>query len=748
MNDKVNEKLACGILAWLKFEADDKVLIIADNLYLENWFSKKGIDCKCLSIKESADFCFLEGAEKSFDFVVSIGMIEKCREPALMLKRWKSVLKPSGHLLLGAGNRLGLKYFCGEKDPATGQLFQGIENYYHIPANFPKNAERRLYAKNEICALLEESGIISRKCYSVFPNLEAAQFVYAENYLPNEDVGVRILPQYNSPDTVFIDEQHIYNDLIKNGMFHQLANAYLFDCAEKPFEDTLCATISIDRDDKYRTATIIKSDKTVEKIPLEAAGVERLDALVDNFSFLKSRGIKIVDAKRTENSLLMPYIESDLAVFYLRRLLVTNKDKFIKEMDRFRDLILKSSPHVNNPEKTIPGYVASDGPILEKGFVDMVPINAFYQDGDFVFIDQEFCTENYPANAIIFRMVAFVWDGCKALQQYMTEDFFFERYGLAENLQKWICMSFDFIKDIKSDEDIAWYQKSHSVSYDKILSNRKHFFSHTDVGVSVHEDCFAQTSGKQIYMYGSGKFARKFYDFYKDDLDITGVIDSDPSKWGTLFYDKCILPPRQLELVDKTKSKVIICIKDYEEVLRYLKNLGFENIGVYDANHIYPGRQIIVPMLESRSNPESPKKYHIGYIAGVFDLYHFGHLNMFRRAKEQCDYLIAAVVTDRGVRDGKKREPFIPFEERIEMVRSCKYVDEAVEIPYDYPGTVEAFQKYHFDVQFSGSDYVNNSWWLEQQKWLREHGADLVFFPYTQQTSSTKIKALIEKGLL
>ena len=69
---------------------------------------------------------------------------------------------------------------------------------------------------------------------------------------------------------------------------------------------------------------------------------------------------------------------------------------------------------------------------------------------------------------------------------------------------------------------------------------------------------------------------------------------------------------------------------------------------------------------------EKPRKYHIGYIAGVFDLFHIGHLNMFRRAKEQCDYLIAAVVSDDGVRNNKKRNP-ISLLKRIEMVRACRY---------------------------------------------------------------------------
>ena len=95
----------------------------------------------------------------------------------------------------------------------------------------------------------------------------------------------------------------------------------------------------------------------------------------------------------------------------------------------------------------------------------------------------------------------------------------------------------------------------------------------------------------------------------------------------------------------------------------------------------------------------------------------------------------------------KHVEPFIPFEERIEMVRSCRYVDEAVNIPVLMGGTDTAWRMLHFDVQFSGSDYENDPYWLKAKQFLEEHGADLVFFPYTQQTSSTKIKALINHRL-
>jgi cytidyltransferase-like protein len=137
----------------------------------------------------------------------------------------------------------------------------------------------------------------------------------------------------------------------------------------------------------------------------------------------------------------------------------------------------------------------------------------------------------------------------------------------------------------------------------------------------------------------------------------------------------------------------------------------------------------------------------IGYTAGVYDLFHIGHLNMFKRAKEQCEYLIVGVVPDERVEKIKNKRPFIPLEERMEMVASCRYVDEVVAIPENYGGTRDAWRMYHFDCQFSGSDYVDNPEWLAEKEFLAKHGADLVFFPYTEQTSSTKIKALINKQL-
>ena len=88
----------------------------------------------------------------------------------------------------------------------------------------------------------------------------------------------------------------------------------------------------------------------------------------------------------------------------------------------------------------------------------------------------------------------------------------------------------------------------------------------------------------------------------------------------------------------------------------------------------------------------------------------------------------------------KKTRPVIPFEQRYAIVQGCRYVDEAVTIPADNASTEYAYRTYRFDAQFSGSDYANDQNWLAGKEWLHQQGSDLVFFPYTEEISSTMLK--------
>lgn len=137
------------------------------------------------------------------------------------------------------------------------------------------------------------------------------------------------------------------------------------------------------------------------------------------------------------------------------------------------------------------------------------------------------------------------------------------------------------------------------------------------------------------------------------------------------------------------------------------------------------------------------KRYKVGYTTGVFDMFHIGHLNILKRAKEQCDYLIVGVSTDEVVEGYKGKTPIIPFEERIAIVKELKCVDQAV--PQTSMNKMEAWEKYHFDALFHGSDWKGSNMYNKLIEEFSAVGVDVVFLPHTDNVSSTLLSEVLHK---
>lgn len=135
------------------------------------------------------------------------------------------------------------------------------------------------------------------------------------------------------------------------------------------------------------------------------------------------------------------------------------------------------------------------------------------------------------------------------------------------------------------------------------------------------------------------------------------------------------------------------------------------------------------------------RKYKVGYTTGVFDMFHIGHLNLIKRAKEQCDYLIAGVSTDDLVESYKSKKPIIPFEERLAIVESIKYVDKAV--PQITMDKMQAWKELKFDVMFHGSDWKNSEMYNKIIDDFKKVGVDVVFLPHTEGISSTMLSEIL-----
>jgi glycerol-3-phosphate cytidylyltransferase len=132
----------------------------------------------------------------------------------------------------------------------------------------------------------------------------------------------------------------------------------------------------------------------------------------------------------------------------------------------------------------------------------------------------------------------------------------------------------------------------------------------------------------------------------------------------------------------------------------------------------------------------------IGYTTGVYDLFHVGHVRLLRNAKAMCDRLIVGVTSDHLV-GYKGKKSVIPFDERLEIVSACRYVDLAV--AQSNMDKMEAYERFKFDIMFVGDDWFRTDKWNGLDKQFADIGVNIIYFPYTENTSSSLINETLRK---
>lgn len=133
----------------------------------------------------------------------------------------------------------------------------------------------------------------------------------------------------------------------------------------------------------------------------------------------------------------------------------------------------------------------------------------------------------------------------------------------------------------------------------------------------------------------------------------------------------------------------------------------------------------------------------IGYTCGVYDLFHVGHLNLFERCKQACDYLIVGICDDEYVKNVKGKDPIINQNDRARIVNALKCVDEVHIINTDTTiDKIKAYNNFHFDKLFVGDDWKGTERFKHTEKQIKELGLniEIVFFPYTKEISTSLLK--------
>ena len=246
-------------------------------------------------------------------------------------------------------------------------------------------------------------------------------------------------------------------------------------------------------------------------------------------------------------------------------------------------------------------------------------------------------------------------------------------------------------------------------------------------------------SSPMAAVYAASKAAIcRFIESVNIELEIAGtknrILNVSPASFeGSRFYGG----QNNLELLEGLAEDIVehmLChdtlyIPQYKEIYKSVIDRYYNDPHEYGL-YSYQFKK-------DSGRADNHKRVKIGYLSGTFDLFHVGHLNLLRRAKQQCDFLIVGV-HDSGAWKGK--ETFIPFEERKAVVGACKYVDKVVDSCTE---DSDAWDLWHFDRLFVGSDYKGTERFNRYEEFFKDKGVEIIYFPYTQSTSSTQIRKVV-----
>ena len=201
-------KMATGLLAWYDFMPGTKVLFVGDDSHaLLDMLRERqlGVLQCCLEDLNNAVWC--DSYKGNFDYVIAVKELEKTTQPVDVLKVLSSLLNDSGRLLLGMNNRLGVRYFCGDRDCYTDHIFDGLEGYRGVCQKPEDEFDGRMYSHYELASIVAEAGFTKNQFFSVWPDLSVPSHLFEEHVAPSEDMSTRLFPFYYHPETVFLEER-------------------------------------------------------------------------------------------------------------------------------------------------------------------------------------------------------------------------------------------------------------------------------------------------------------------------------------------------------------------------------------------------------------------------------------------------------------------------------------------------------------------------------------------------------------
>ena len=394
-----------------------------------------------------------------FDFIIIAGLLEtlnhgsdKNDEYAKILKTLSDFLKRDGKIILAVENRFGIRYFCGAVDKHTGRPYSGINNY-------PYHSEGRSFDKQQIKAIISDAGLENCKFYYPLPDYVLPQVIYSEDYLPVSSIRERVIPYYLNKEYLTAYENDLYDDLVKNNVFEFFSNSFLIECSRQDnMGNIIYAALSTDRGSENGFATVIRNTGMVQKKALYSEGIKSLHNIQKNIQELMRNGIHCVEHCLVQNRIEMPFIQKKTLNDELRQIIFRNSNKFRRIIDGLYECIIKSSKTVDINKNELPHEGISNdkfGVILDKAYIDMIPINCFYIDNEFYFFDQEFVRRNFPAKYVLYRVLKYTYFFIPKAEEIVPLEDLKGNYELKE---VWDCFEAEEKRFVASNRKYDVYQ--------------------------------------------------------------------------------------------------------------------------------------------------------------------------------------------------------------------------------------------------------------------------------------------------
>lgn len=448
---------------------------------VKRWHTKENLD---VYAGEWSEIIF----DKEFDYIILTGILERSCQGSqnrndyiAYLRKLSELLKADGKLLMAVDNRLGLKYFCGAKESHGGKAFEGI-------ARYPYGTRGYSFSRKELKDILERAGFSQAEFYYPLPDYKLPQLIYSDYYLPEQNLKERLIPYELNHNSLVAEEQELYQDVIENGVFPFFANSFFVECGQGPEQKSsqvVYAAISTDRGRERGYATTIRKDGTVRKVPLYPEGIVNARSLYNNIEDLKQHHIPVVEhCIMPDGSLKLPYVPWMTLSNYIKEVMKEELTEFLAVLDQIYNYILKSSEEVaaseNALSKSLPPL--DFGPILKRAYMELIPLNCFYNPDtkEFLYFDQEFVRENYPAKYVLFRAIHYIYCFTPNAEQFYPKQKLIEKYGMEDTWDIYLKEEQRFLGEVRNHSKYQQFYQWAAVDRNCIQANIKRLESEAE----------------------------------------------------------------------------------------------------------------------------------------------------------------------------------------------------------------------------------------------------------------------------